>query len=58
MDIFSFIVSNETVGLILLWSSAAILAVLLLDLAGFVTVSWKFFTLAASCFFNRILKTF
>jgi len=36
MDIFSFIVSNETVGLILLWSSAATLAVLLLDLAGFV----------------------
>jgi len=30
---------------------------LLLHLAGFLTVSWKFFNLAASWFFSRILPT-
>jgi len=39
-------------------SSVAILTVLLLDLAGFLTVSWKFFNLTASWFSSRIWKNF
>jgi len=38
-------------------SSVAILAVLLLDLAGFLPVSWKFLNQAASWFSSRIFKT-